>query len=536
MELVQRCYPDHLDSPDDDALAAAYAWPGESRPTPGRSGPTWWPRSTRGSPSTGNRPVWAATADQRIFAILRDLADVLLVGAGTIRAEGYGGIRLDRRPSARRQRWGLGGRATGGGDHRAADSTVIWASSPTARRPPIVITTTAGAQRMSGYPATVIEAGSETVDLRRMVAALGRSGFPSGALRRRAWAARAADRGGTARRAVPDHRAADAWRRAGHVCWATFACRGPVAMEPADPALDGDQLFTRYRRARATDARQAAPAAPPMAALGQRRASGSAALLVGLHRRPVQPPGAGHFGPVRVRPRRRSRRSAPCRPARVDAGRTADPITWSDCPEEIPNVDPLTKRSFTLQCAEVEVPKAYDDTSVRNPVDLGGQGDHDGHRRRMRRRWWSTSAIRGRTAPIRWPPSPAACRRRSCAHYSVHRDGRPRHRRLCPDRLRQLPQLGRACCRWVPTRPHPRRRDQIAELARTLTFDCGDMVGPDLSDYSTVLAADDLDSIRSALGRQTDRHDRPGRRRHPGRRLRGPLSRPGRRGRARRPG
>ena len=49
----------------------------------------------------------------------------------------------------------------------------------------------------------------------------------------------------------------------------------------------------------------------------------------------------------------------------------------------------------------------------------------------------------------------------------------------------------------------PAASTQIAELARTLTFDCGDMVGPDLSDYSTVLAADDLDSIRSALGRQT---------------------------------
>src|ERR1700712_488974 len=41
-------------------------------------------------------------------------------------------------------------------------------------------------------------------------------------------------------------------------------------------------------------------------------------------------------------------------------GRTADPIEWSDCPSEIPSVDSVTKRAFTLECGEVEVPKAYD--------------------------------------------------------------------------------------------------------------------------------------------------------------------------------
>ncbi|WP_309080053.1 pyrimidine reductase family protein [Zhihengliuella sp.] len=34
-------------------------------------------------------------ADQRIFALLRRFADVILVGAGTVRAEGYGGELLD---------------------------------------------------------------------------------------------------------------------------------------------------------------------------------------------------------------------------------------------------------------------------------------------------------------------------------------------------------------------------------------------------------------------------------------------------------
>ena len=45
-------------------------------------------------------------ADQHLFALLRDLADVILVGSGTVRAEQYGGIRLDPERRARRTRWG----------------------------------------------------------------------------------------------------------------------------------------------------------------------------------------------------------------------------------------------------------------------------------------------------------------------------------------------------------------------------------------------------------------------------------------------
>src|SRR5690606_37525602 len=43
--------------------------------------------------------VW----DQQVFGFLRRLADVVMVGAGTIRVEGYGGLRLDEAS----QRWRL---------------------------------------------------------------------------------------------------------------------------------------------------------------------------------------------------------------------------------------------------------------------------------------------------------------------------------------------------------------------------------------------------------------------------------------------
>ncbi|MEP6598006.1 MAG: pyrimidine reductase family protein [Actinomycetota bacterium] len=46
--------------------------------------------------------------DNRIFAALRDLADVVLVGAGTARAEGYAGIHLSLRRQQIRHRYGFG--------------------------------------------------------------------------------------------------------------------------------------------------------------------------------------------------------------------------------------------------------------------------------------------------------------------------------------------------------------------------------------------------------------------------------------------
>jgi riboflavin biosynthesis pyrimidine reductase len=48
-----------------------------------------------------------SAADQRVFHLLRRLADVIVVGAGTVRAEGYGGTLVDSAASAWRERNGL---------------------------------------------------------------------------------------------------------------------------------------------------------------------------------------------------------------------------------------------------------------------------------------------------------------------------------------------------------------------------------------------------------------------------------------------
>src|SRR6476661_4920201 len=46
-------------------------------------------------------------ADKRVFDLLRRLCDVILVGAGTVRAEGYGAMRLDRASVQLRRASGL---------------------------------------------------------------------------------------------------------------------------------------------------------------------------------------------------------------------------------------------------------------------------------------------------------------------------------------------------------------------------------------------------------------------------------------------
>lgn len=49
----------------------------------------------------------SGAADKRVFAVLRRLCDVVMVGAGTVRAEGYGAMRVDGESMAWRVTHGL---------------------------------------------------------------------------------------------------------------------------------------------------------------------------------------------------------------------------------------------------------------------------------------------------------------------------------------------------------------------------------------------------------------------------------------------
>jgi riboflavin biosynthesis pyrimidine reductase len=84
---VRRLFPDPGGIPDELALAEAY------RPTPGRSLRMDFIASLDGSIAVeGRSRGLQSPGDQRVFRVLRAVADVVLVGHGTAAAEGYGPV------------------------------------------------------------------------------------------------------------------------------------------------------------------------------------------------------------------------------------------------------------------------------------------------------------------------------------------------------------------------------------------------------------------------------------------------------------
>ncbi|GAC1600562.1 MAG: pyrimidine reductase family protein [Acidimicrobiales bacterium] len=119
-------------------------------------------------------------ADKELFATLRCLSDVILVGAATMRAEGYGPAHLDDRARNRRQGWGLTLVPPIAVVTRACQ--LDWNSSffAEAAERPIVITTSSAApddRAQAANVADVVVAGEDGVDLTLAVRALGERGY-----------------------------------------------------------------------------------------------------------------------------------------------------------------------------------------------------------------------------------------------------------------------------------------------------------------------------------------------------------------------
>jgi riboflavin biosynthesis pyrimidine reductase len=119
-------------------------------------------------------------ADRALFFELRALADVILVGAGTVRAEPYGPVRLDEDARARRRRAGLP--AVPPIAVVTASAQLDWQSAffTKAEQPPLVITVATadpGALRGATEVAEVIVAGETKVDLSAALTALGQRGY-----------------------------------------------------------------------------------------------------------------------------------------------------------------------------------------------------------------------------------------------------------------------------------------------------------------------------------------------------------------------
>jgi riboflavin biosynthesis pyrimidine reductase len=133
-------------------LADHYAYP------PGLSAPhvrVNFVSSADGAVSVGGRSgALGSAADRRVFGMLRELADVILVGAGTVRAENYGGAR---RPTRGRTAPPPVAVVTGRADLDPASRLLTDATTP-----PIVLTT---ASAPTERRAALAGAGAEVVVL-----------------------------------------------------------------------------------------------------------------------------------------------------------------------------------------------------------------------------------------------------------------------------------------------------------------------------------------------------------------------------------
>lgn len=120
--------------------------------------------------------------DNRVFAALRDLADVVLVGAGTARAEGYSAIHLSSARRATRQQFGLAEVLPTAVVSRSLRldpaSTLFTDAEPGART--IVITCTAGNPEVRAaleQVADVLVCGDDDVELATARRALAERGL-----------------------------------------------------------------------------------------------------------------------------------------------------------------------------------------------------------------------------------------------------------------------------------------------------------------------------------------------------------------------
>jgi 5-amino-6-(5-phosphoribosylamino)uracil reductase len=176
---LRRLLPEPAGEVDDAELERLYDYP-ESLATP------WiqvnFVTSADGATSVdGRSDGLSSPADKKIFALARDLADVVLVGAGTAQIEGYRGVKRTEVRAERRARLGraelppiavVTRRCSIGPNSRLITDTVI---------APIVLTCAAAPkdrrEALATAGADVVVAGDTTVDLAHAVSALAERGL-----------------------------------------------------------------------------------------------------------------------------------------------------------------------------------------------------------------------------------------------------------------------------------------------------------------------------------------------------------------------
>jgi riboflavin-specific deaminase-like protein len=179
MLTMHMLWPDRTDDLTDDDVAEIYGFPAEIT---GSWVQVNFAASADGAVSVDDRSeALSGPADKRIFLLGRDLADVVLVGAGTVRAEDYRGAQTNDARRARRKRLGLA---------EVPPIAVVTASAriePGSRLltdtqvPPIIITTEQAPRErlaeLADAGADILIAGERMVDIGSALAELSRRGL-----------------------------------------------------------------------------------------------------------------------------------------------------------------------------------------------------------------------------------------------------------------------------------------------------------------------------------------------------------------------
>jgi riboflavin biosynthesis pyrimidine reductase len=117
-------------------------------------------------------------ADRKVFLLGRDLADVILVGAGTARAENYRGVVAGPKRLERRRRLGFTTVPPIAVVTRTADlDPASRLFTETAVAPIVVTTDTADTRALEAAGAEILRAGGDDVDLPRALALLAARGL-----------------------------------------------------------------------------------------------------------------------------------------------------------------------------------------------------------------------------------------------------------------------------------------------------------------------------------------------------------------------
>ncbi len=182
-------------------------------------------------------------------------------------------------------------------------------------------------------------------------------------------------------------------------------------------------------------------------------------------------------------------------------GRTSPPVQFAGCPDQVATVDPATGAQFTVECGSVDVPKTYDGADA-GTLSIAV----------TRARGASTPGTAPSLLVLRGFPGAVPATSVAAVAGSLPAAVRARYSIVMVD-LRGTGDSAAIDCvsgsnsqDLLSLGADPTTTTAstlLADLSRSLTFDCGDLVGPELSDYSTVLAADDLDTLRAALGTRT---------------------------------